>query len=196
MSLPVKLIVGLGNPGPDYLMTRHNAGFWFVDALANKLSLTFSLDKKSQSELCRYQNGSIDCWICKPQTFMNESGLSVQALSSYYKIPIDQILVVHDEIDLPPGTTRLKEGGGHGGHNGLRDIIQRTGKKDFMRLRVGVGHPGSKDKVVPFVLGRASAKEEDLIIDSFSLALEKSDEFFGDQLNKLMTELNNKNNNS
>lgn len=196
MSLPVKLIVGLGNPGPDYLMTRHNAGFWFVDALANKLSLRFSFDKKSQSELCRYQSNSIDCWICKPQTFMNESGVSVQALCSYYKIPIEQVLVAHDEIDLPPGTTRLKKGGGHGGHNGLRDIIQRTGNKDFMRLRLGVGHPGSKDKVVPFVLGRASTKEEGLILDSFSLALEKIDEFFGDQLNKLMTELNNKNNNS
>ncbi len=194
MSLPVKMIVGLGNPGPEYLMTRHNAGFWFVDALANKLSLSFSQDKKSQSELCRYQRGTTDCWICKPQTYMNDSGLTVQALCSYYKIPMEQILVVHDEIDLPPGTTRLKEGGGHGGHNGLRDIIQRTGNKDFMRLRIGVGHPGSKDQVVPYVLGRATAEEEDKILDSFSLALEKSDQFFQDNLNKLMTELNNKNN--
>ncbi len=193
MSLPVKLIVGLGNPGPDYLMTRHNAGFWFVDALANKLSLNFSQDKKSQSELCRYQNGSIDCWICKPQTYMNESGISVQALSSYYKIPMEQVMVAHDEIDLPPGTTRLKEGGGHGGHNGLRDIIQRTSKKDFLRLRVGVGHPGSKDQVVPYVLGRASSDEENKILESFSLVLEKRDQFFKDNLNKLMTELNNKN---
>jgi peptidyl-tRNA hydrolase, PTH1 family len=194
MSLPVKLIVGLGNPGPEYLMTRHNAGFWFVDALANKLSLSFSQDKKSQSELCRYQSGSTDCWICKPQTYMNDSGLSVQYLTSYYKIPLENVLVVHDEIDLPPGTTRMKENGGHGGHNGLRDIIQRTGNKNFMRLRIGVGHPGSKDQVVPYVLGRASAEEENKILDSFSLALEKSDQFFGDKLNKLMTELNNKNN--
>ncbi len=193
MSLPVKMIVGLGNPGPEYLMTRHNAGFWFVDALANKLSLSFSQDKKSQSELCRYQSGSTDCWICKPQTYMNDSGLSVQALCNYYKIPMDQVMVVHDEIDLPPGITRLKEGGGHGGHNGLRDIIQRTADKDFMRLRIGVGHPGSKDKVVPYVLGRASADEENKILDSFSLALEKSDQFFEDNLNKLMTELNKKN---
>lgn len=194
MSLPVKLIVGLGNPGPEYLMTRHNAGFWFVDALANKLSLNFSQDKKSQSDLCRYQSGSTDCWICKPQTFMNDSGISVQALCSYYKIPIEHVLVVHDEIDLSPGTTRLKEGGGHGGHNGLRDIIQRTGNKEFMRLRVGVGHPGSKDKVVSYVLGRASSEEENKILDSFSLALEKCDQFFENNLNKLMTELNNKNN--
>ena len=185
--------MGLGNPGPEYLMTRHNAGFWFVDALANKLSLTFSQDKKSQSEICRYRSGSTDCWICKPQTFMNDSGISVQALCSFYKIPFEHVLVVHDEIDLSPGTTRLKEGGGHGGHNGLRDIIQRTGNKHFMRLRIGVGHPGSKDKVVPYVLGRASADEENKILDSFSLALEKSEQFFGDELNKLMTELNNKN---
>ena len=175
-------------------MTRHNAGFWFVDALANKLSLSFSQDKKSQSELCRYQSGSTDCWICKPQTYMNDSGAAVQALCSYYKIPMEQVMVVHDEIDLPPGTTRLKVGGGHGGHNGLRDIIQRTGNKEFLRLRIGVGHPGSKDQVVPYVLGRASADEEDKILDSFTLVLEKSDQFFEDNLNKLMTEVNNKNN--
>ncbi len=187
------MIVGLGNPGPEYLMTRHNAGFWFVDALANKLSLSFSQDKKSQSELCRYQSGSTDCWICKPQTYMNDSGAAVQTLCSYYKIPMEQVMVVHDEIDLLPGTTRLKVGGGHGGHNGLRDIIQRTGNKDFLRLRIGVGHPGNKDQVVPYVLGRASAEEENKILDSFALVLEKSDQFFEDNLNKLMTELNKKN---
>ncbi len=185
--------MGLGNPGPEYLMTRHNAGFWFVDALANKLSLSFSKDKKSQSELCRYQSGSIDCWICKPQTYMNDSGAAVQALCSYYKIPMEDVLVAHDEIDLLPGTTRLKVGGGHGGHNGLRDIIQCSGNKEFMRLRIGVGHPGSKDKVVPFVLSRPSAKEEDLILDSLSMVLEQSDQFFKDNLNRLMTELNKKN---
>ncbi|MFT5396823.1 MAG: PTH1 family peptidyl-tRNA hydrolase [Gammaproteobacteria bacterium] len=193
MATPVKLIVGLGNPGPEYVMTRHNAGFWFVDALANKLSLTFSPDKKFQAEVCRYQSGSTDCWLCKPQTYMNESGAAVQALMSYYKLSIDQVMVVHDEIDLMPGTTRLKKGGGHGGHNGLRDIIQRTGSSEFLRLRIGVGHPGSKDKVVPYVLGRANAEEENIIIDSFSLALEQSEQFFQDNLNKLMTGLNKKN---
>jgi len=193
VATPLKLIVGLGNPGPEYLMTRHNAGFWFADALANKLSLTFSFDKKFQAEVCRYQSGSTDCWLCKPQTYMNDSGNAVQALMNYYKLSIDQVMVIHDEIDLMPGTTRLKKGGGHGGHNGLRDIIQRTGSSDFLRLRIGVGHPGSKDKVVPYVLGRAGAEEENQIIDSFSLALEKSDQFFQDNLNKLMTELNKKN---
>ncbi len=193
MPASLKLIVGLGNPGPEYLMTRHNAGFWFVEALANKLSLNFSFDKKFQAEVCRYQSGSTDCWICKPQTYMNDSGTTVQALMNYYKLSIDQAMVVHDEIDLMPGTTRLKKGGGHGGHNGLRDIIQRTGSSDFLRLRIGVGHPGSKDRVVPYVLGRASADEENQIIDSFSLALEKRDQFFQGNLNKLMTELNKKN---
>tara|TARA_R110002072_G_scaffold39236_4_gene112869 strand:- start:3299 stop:3904 length:606 start_codon:yes stop_codon:yes gene_type:complete len=192
VATPLKLIVGLGNPGPEYLMTRHNAGFWFVDALANKFSLSFSPDKKFQAEVCRYQSGSIDCWLCKPQTYMNDSGAAVQALMNYYKLSIDQVMVVHDEIDLMPGTTRLKKGGGHGGHNGLRDIIQRTGSSEFLRLRIGVGHPGSKDKVVPYVLGRAGADEENQIIDSFSLALEKSDQFFQDNLNKLMTDLNKK----
>lgn len=193
MATPLKLIVGLGNPGPEYSMTRHNAGFWFVDALANNFSLNFSPDKKFQAEVCRYQSGSTDCWLCKPQTYMNDSGAAVQALMNYYKLSIDQVMVVHDEIDLMPGTTRLKKGGGHGGHNGLRDIIQRTGSSEFLRLRIGVGHPGSKDKVVPYVLGRASADEENQIIDSFSLALEKSEQFFQDNLNKLMTELNKKN---
>ena len=186
--------MGLGNPGPEYVLTRHNAGFWFLDALAQKFSLTFSPDKKFQSEVCRYQKGSVDCWLCKPQTYMNDSGIAVQAIAGYYKIPLEQILVVHDEIDLEPGVTRLKKGGGHGGHNGLRDIIQRMGSSEFLRLRVGVGHPGSKDKVVSYVLGRASAEEENKIIDSFSLVLEKSDQFFQDKLNKLMTEVNNRNN--
>jgi peptidyl-tRNA hydrolase, PTH1 family len=193
VATPVKLIVGLGNPGPEYLMTRHNAGFWFVDALANKLSLTFSPDKKFQAEVCRYQSGSTDCWLCKPQTYMNDSGAAVQALMNYYKISMNEVMVAHDEIDLLPGTSRLKKGGGHGGHNGLRDIIQRTGSSEFLRLRIGVGHPGSKDKVVPYVLGRASADDENQIIDSYSLALERSEQFFEDNLNKLMTELNKKN---
>ncbi len=192
MATPLKLIVGLGNPGPEYYMTRHNAGFWFVDALANKLSLNFSLDKKFQAEVCRYQDDAVDCWLCKPQTYMNDSGAPVQALMHYYKMAVDQIMVVHDEVDLPPGTTRLKKAGGHGGHNGLRDIMQRTGSRNFLRLRIGVGHPGSKDKVVSYVLGRASAAETDQIIASFSLALEMSARFFQDHPDKLMTELNKK----
>ena len=193
MSASLKLIVGLGNPDPQYLVTRHNAGFWFLDAFANKFSLNFSLDKKFQSELCRYQSGSTDCWLCKPQTYMNDSGIAVQALMDYYKLSINEVMVIHDEIDLMPGTTRLKQDGGHGGHNGLRDIIQRTGRSEFLRLRIGVGHPGSKDKVVPYVLGRPNAEEEKKITDSFSLILEMSQELFQDDLNRLMTQLNKRN---
>jgi PTH1 family peptidyl-tRNA hydrolase len=193
VSASLKLIVGLGNPDPQYLVTRHNAGFWFLDAFANKFSLNFSLDKKFQSELCRYQSGSTDCWLCKPQTYMNDSGFAVQALMDYYKLSINEVMVIHDEIDLMPGTTRLKQDGGHGGHNGLRDIIQRTGRSEFLRLRIGVGHPGSKDKVVPYVLGRPNAEEEKKITDSFSLILGMSQELFQDDLNRLMTQLNKRN---
>jgi len=193
MSSPIKLIVGLGNPGPEHLMTRHNAGFWFVDALANKLSLTFSPDKKFLSELCRYQNGATDCWLCKPQTFMNASGSAVQALLSYYKIEPHEILVVHDEIDLDAGNVRFKLEGGHGGNNGLRDIIQKTGKKDFRRLRIGIGHPGRPEQVVSYVLGRPSREDEDLILSSISNVLAESDLLFDGQIEKLMNQHNKRN---
>ena len=124
---------------------------------------------------------------------MNDSGFAVQALMDYYKLSINEVMVIHDEIDLMPGTTRLKQDGGHGGHNGLRDIIQRTGRSEFLRLRIGVGHPGSKDKVVPYVLGRPNAEEEKKITDSFSLILGMSQELFQDDLNRLMTQLNKRN---
>jgi peptidyl-tRNA hydrolase, PTH1 family len=188
------MIVGLGNPDPEHLMTRHNAGFWFIDALANKLSLTFSPDRKFQSELCRYQSGSTDCWLCKPQTHMNESGTAVQALLSYYKIPMDQILVVHDEIDLDVGNVRFKTGGGHGGNNGIRDIIQKTGDKDFNRLRIGIGHPGSPDKVVSYVLGKPSRDDEDSILNGITNVISEHEKLFDGQIQKLMNQLNKKNN--
>jgi len=194
VSAPLKLIVGLGNPGPEHLLDRHNAGFWFVDALANKLSLTFSPDKKFQSELCRYQSGTTDCWLCKPQTYMNESGTAVQALLSYYKIPINQILVVHDEIDLDAGNVRFKIGGGHGGNNGIRDIIQKIGDKDFNRLRIGVGHPGNPDKVVSYVLGKPSREDEDSILNGIANVFNEQEKLFDGQIRKLMNQLNKKNN--
>ena len=174
------------------MMNRHNAGFWFVDALTNNLSLTFSLDKKFQSELCRYRNGEIDCWICKPQTYMNESGTAVQALLSYYKIPMNQVLVIHDEIDLDAGNIRFKTGGGHGGQNGVRDIIQKTGDKGFNRLRVGIGHPGSPEKVASYVLGRPSRYDEDKIMSSISEVLEDNGLLFSGQIQKLMNQFNKK----
>ena len=140
-------------------MNRHNAGFWFVDALTNNLSLTFSLDKKFQSELCRYRNGEIDCWICKPQTYMNESGRAVQLAMKFYKLTSDQLYVFHDELDLQAGKMRVKQGGGHAGHNGLRSIAACIGSPDFWRVRLGIGHPGHKDRVHSYVLSDFSKAE-------------------------------------
>jgi len=167
-----KLIVGLGNPGPEHSETRHNAGFWFVDSLAAKYSLTFRSESKYSAEICRIQTAEIDCWLCKPMTFMNRSGFSVQAMASFYKIPVQEILVAHDELDLEPGVARLKKAGGHGGHNGLRDIIEQLGDKSFTRLRLGIGHPGSQDKVTPYVLGRPSKEDCQLIESAIKEAVE------------------------
>ncbi len=163
MPSAFKLIVGLGNPGPEHSETRHNAGFWFADSLAAKYSLSFRSESKFNAEICRIQTAEIDCWLCKPMTFMNRSGFSVQAMSSFYKISVEEILVVHDELDLDPGVARLKKAGGHGGHNGLRDIIAQMGDKSFTRLRLGIGHPGSQDKVTPYVLGRPAQEDRQLI---------------------------------
>ncbi len=182
--------MGLGNPGPEHLLTRHNAGFWFVDALVNKLSLNLSVDKKFQSEICRYQSDNIDCWICKPQTYMNESGTSVQSLLAYYKIPIEQMLVIHDEIDLDVGTIRFKSGGGHGGNNGIRDIITKTGNNNFNRLRIGIGHPGDPNQVSSYVLGRPNRDDEDKIIHSIVSVIDNTDLLFSGQIQKLMNQFN------
>lgn len=179
MPSAFKLIVGLGNPGPEHSATRHNAGFWFVESLAAKYSLSFRSESKFNAEVCRLQTTELDCWLCKPMTFMNGSGSSVQAMASFYKISVEEILVVHDELDLDAGVARLKEGGGHGGHNGLRDIIAQMGDKSFTRLRLGIGHPGSQDKVTPYVLGKPAKEDCQLIeiaikesVDAMPLVLE------------------------
>ena len=163
-SIDLKVIVGLGNPGSKYTETRHNAGFWFIEELAREYSASFRQEKKFHGEVAKISLAGKDIWLLKPETFMNRSGLAVQSLMSFYRISADQLLVVHDEIDLPPGTAKLKTGGGHGGHNGLRDIINQLGTKDFHRLRIGVGHPGSKDQVVDYVLHNAS-RDDRILID-------------------------------
>ncbi len=163
-SIDLKVIVGLGNPGSKYTETRHNAGFWFIEEVARKYAATFRPDKKFHGEVAKISLEGKDIWLLKPGTFMNRSGLSVQSLLSFYRMNADQLLVVHDEIDLPPGTAKLKTGGGHGGHNGLRDIISQLGSKEFHRLRIGVGHPGSKDQVVDYVLHNAS-RDDRILID-------------------------------
>lgn len=147
----ILLVVGLGNPGADYENTRHNVGKWLVRQCAADAQLSFQLDTKLQAHVTRWQTPAFDCRLAMPTTYMNLSGLSVQKLSHYFKVPVGSILVVHDELDLEPGTARLKIGGGHGGHNGLRDIIEHIGP-DFCRLRLGIGHPTSGADVSDFVL--------------------------------------------
>ncbi|VAW50109.1 Peptidyl-tRNA hydrolase [hydrothermal vent metagenome] len=163
-SIDLKVIVGLGNPGSKYTETRHNAGFWFMDEVARKYGASFRADKKFHGEVAKVSIEGKDIWLLKPDTFMNRSGLAVQSLLSFYRITAEQLLVAHDEIDLPPGTAKLKTGGGHGGHNGLRDIISQLASKEFHRLRIGVGHPGSKDQVVDYVLRNAS-RDDHILID-------------------------------
>lgn len=161
---PIKLIVGLGNPGKEYVATRHNVGFQWIFQLANKLQITLKREVKFNGLCACIGQGKNELWLLCPQTYMNASGKSVLALCHFYKINPDQIFVVHDELDLPPGTSRLKLGGGLGGHNGLKDISARLATRDFWRLRIGIGHPGDKDSVVDYVL-QLPRKEEEVKID-------------------------------
>ncbi|HEX5756365.1 MAG TPA: aminoacyl-tRNA hydrolase [Arenimonas sp.] len=156
----LRLIVGLGNPGADYTRTRHNAGFWFIDALADSLGARFGLESKLFGETAKVELAGQSVWLLKPATFMNHSGKSVAAALRYYKIEPEQALLAHDELDLAPGVARLKFDGGHGGQNGLRDTIAHLGHSRFHRLRVGIGHPGHKDRVTSWVLGRPGKDDE------------------------------------
>ncbi len=167
----IQLIVGLGNPGSQYEPTRHNAGFWFVDELVRRCRQSFRSEQRFHGEVARCLLDGNECRLQKPMTFMNRSGQAVSSLARFFKIPLQQILVVHDELDLPPGTIRLKKGGGHGGHNGLRDLISHLGSKDFYRLRVGIGHPGHRDQVVDYVLRKPSKEDRRQIDDAIYDAL-------------------------
>ena len=184
MTSKIQLIVGLGNPGSQYENTRHNAGFWFVDELARQNGGTFKIDKKYHGDICQIQFGSELVRLLKPSTFMNRSGQSVASLANFFKIPADAILVAHDELDFPVGKVRLKTGGGHGGHNGLRDIIDRLGNKNFMRLRIGIDHPGSSDQVTGYVLGRPQQKERELIDNSLDKAISICDMLASGEIQK------------
>jgi peptidyl-tRNA hydrolase, PTH1 family len=164
-GLPLRIIVGLGNPGPEHLVTRHNAGFWFVDLLARRHGGEFRDYRKFSGETAKINIEGQEIVLLKPTTYMNRSGLSIRQLSDFYKIKPEDILVAHDELDLPVGTVRLKQGGGHGGHNGLRDTIAHIGET-FWRMRLGIGHPGNKAEVIDYVLTRAPRAEEDLILDA------------------------------
>jgi PTH1 family peptidyl-tRNA hydrolase len=168
-GLALRIIVGLGNPGPEHQVTRHNAGFWFVDLLARRHGAEFRDYRKFSGETARISISGTDLILLKPTTYMNRSGLSIRQLSEFFKILPEEILVAHDELDLPVGSVRLKQGGGHGGHNGLRDTIAHVGE-NFWRLRIGIGHPGKKADVIDYVLTRAPRAEEDLILESVSTA--------------------------
>lgn len=160
--MSIKLLVGLGNPGDKYQTTRHNAGFWWIDQLAVATNSKLAADAKFFGVAGKYSG--TDTWLLKPTTFMNASGKAVAALANYYKILPEEILVVHDELDLPPETVKLKKGGGHGGHNGLKDINAALGTADFWRLRLGIGHPGDRNEVINFVL-KAPLRDEQTAIN-------------------------------
>ncbi|WP_346837175.1 aminoacyl-tRNA hydrolase [Microbulbifer sp. SAOS-129_SWC] len=170
---PIQLIVGLGNPGPEYDRTRHNAGADFVTELARHHGAQLASDSKYRGLTGRVRIGGQDIRLLIPTTYMNRSGQSVGPLAHFFKIPAEAILVAHDELDLPPGTARLKAGGGHGGHNGLRDIISALGNnRDFMRLRLGIGHPGNAREVVNYVLQRAPRAEQEQLADAIEHAID------------------------
>ncbi len=170
----IALIAGLGNPGPEYQQTRHNAGFWYVDALARRWGVEPRKETKFRGWTARADVSGTQVWLLQPDTFMNLSGQSVAALASFYKVPVAQILVVHDELDLPVGSARLKQGGGHGGHNGLRSLIQCLGSADFWRLRIGIGHPGHKNDVVDYVLARPSQDDRIALERAIDAAVEQT----------------------
>ncbi len=189
LTADIRLIVGLGNPEAEYGDTRHNAGFWFLDLLANHLSLSFRYEKRFNADESKYRSGDRDIILLKPRTFMNRSGQSVGAVVRFYKMQSRQILVVHDELDLVPGDNRLKQGGGHGGHNGLRDTVSHLGDRDFFRLRVGIGHPGDRDQVINYVLHRPSVQDKELIQAANQRTLEVMPLLFEGRIDKAMQAL-------
>jgi peptidyl-tRNA hydrolase, PTH1 family len=172
MPEPLRLIVGLGNPGPEHALQRHNAGFWFADALARACDARFGYESKLHGETTKVSIDRHPLWVLKPTTFMNRSGQAIAAALRYYKIEPAHTLVVHDDLDLPTGAARLKFDGGHGGQNGLRDLIAHLGHGRFHRLRIGIGHPGHKDKVTPWVLGRPGRDDEAAMLRAIDDALD------------------------
>lgn len=189
----IQLIVGLGNPGAEYEPTRHNAGFWFVDALARQCRESFRAEARFHSEVTRCLLQGAECRLQKPQTYMNRSGQAVRALMQFFRIPVEQIVVVHDELDLPVGVARLKKGGGHGGHNGLRDLINHLGSRDFYRLRIGIGHPGHKDQVVDYVLKQPGKQDRRLIDAAIDAALDVMPAVLDGHMEKAMHSLHSRN---
>jgi PTH1 family peptidyl-tRNA hydrolase len=184
-SQAISLIVGLGNPGAQYARTRHNVGFWLVD----RLGASLRADSKYHAEIGSASLAGQRVVLMKPTTYMNRSGQAVGAYVRFFKIPVAQVLVVHDELDLPPGTVRLKQGGGHGGHNGLRDVSAQLGA-DYRRLRIGIGHPGSADLVTDYVLGNPAPDDRIAIEQAIDRAIERLGDVVQGRFDQVMNELN------
>jgi PTH1 family peptidyl-tRNA hydrolase len=191
-ALPLKLIVGLGNPGPEYAQTRHNAGFVLVDELAARHGGKFRSELRHKGELTRIRIGAEELWLLKPMSFMNNSGAPVRSIATFYKVPPGSILVAHDELDFPPGTVKLREGGGAGGHNGMRDVIAQLGDA-FWRLRIGIGHPGNRDAVLSYVLGRPLPEDARLINESIAAAADVVPLILAEGPQKAMNRLHTRN---
>ena len=192
MKKAIRIIAGLGNPEERYERTLHNAGFWFVEAVAREFGGQFRYEKKFDAEICRVRVHGEDVWLVKPQSYMNHSGPPVRGMLDYYRLQTAQLLVAHDEIDLPPGTVRIKDGGGHGGHNGIRDVIRHCGP-DFLRLRLGVGHPGEKDKVTNYVLKRGPSETEAAIERNIDETIAVMPELVEGDVNAAMKKLHTRN---
>ena len=185
----IKLFVGLGNPGPEYEATRHNAGFWWIDALSRELKVPLALDKNYFGQVARTAMGGQTVWLLKPLTFMNLSGKSVAALARFFKIAPEEVLVAHDELDIVPGQVKLKFGGSHAGHNGLRDIHAQLGTADYWRLRIGVGHPGVKSEVINWVLKKPSQEDRTAMEDCIDRCLKAVPELLQGEMEKAMMKI-------
>lgn len=187
--MAIKLIIGLQNPGSAYEHTRHNAGGWYANSLAQRHNASFKVDKKSVAQIATIESNT-PCRLILPLTFMNRSGQPVRVISQFYQIEPQEILVVHDELDLEPGRIKLKTGGGHGGHNGLRDIIAQLGSPDFHRMRIGIGHPGHKDLVHQYVLSKPSQHDRQQIYDAIDRGIAVSSLILSGEIAKAMNQLN------
>jgi PTH1 family peptidyl-tRNA hydrolase len=188
----LRLLVGLGNPGPEYEATRHNAGFWWVDAVARKLGATLHAERSYHGLVARVNRAGGPLWLLEPQTYMNLSGKSVAALARFFKIAPSEILVAHDELDLLPGQLKLKQGGSHAGHNGLKDIDAQLGASDYWRLRLGIGHPGVKAEVVNWVLRKPPQEEREALEASIAKSLDALDALLAGEMDRAMMKLHAK----
>ena len=190
-GLPIRLVVGLGNPGPEYAATRHNAGFWFVDELARRHDGRMKPERRYGGDVGRITVSGRDVWLLKPMSYMNRSGTPIRAFCDYLQVPSCEVLVAHDELDLQPGTVRLKRGGGAGGHNGLKDTITHLGE-DFWRLRLGIGRPEHRDEVIGYVLRRAGAGDEEQVIGAIEAAADEFPRLLDEGAGRVMNRLHSR----